>query len=140
MGAVGIALLTNHEGNYLGNPKFKKFFQYINSRPGKTVVFIHPTAPVIKVGSNFVEANPTQYSTGIVEFYFGEATIPSAVESTEELTFLCRDCPMHDGSYIYPDSAKQYEHPVDYRARRWSLPVYFGSYDQEFRSGFGGIV
>ncbi|KAG8904731.1 hypothetical protein FRB99_001270 [Tulasnella sp. 403] len=73
LGAVGITTLTNHEGLYLGNPQLKPFFQYLNSRPGKTIVYIHPTAPYLKVNGNYVEANPTVYITGIVEFYFETA-------------------------------------------------------------------
>lgn len=65
--------MTNHEGLYLGNSKFAPFFQYLNSRAGKTIVYIHPTSPYMKEGNKWVEVNPTLYMSGLVEFYFETA-------------------------------------------------------------------
>ncbi len=39
----GIGLLSNVEGNYLGNKKYRRFFKELNDR--NATVFIHPTAP-----------------------------------------------------------------------------------------------
>lgn len=73
LGGVGVTTTTNHEGYYLGNPKITPFFQYLNTRSGKTIVYIHPTAPYLREGGQFIEANPTVYETGLVEFYFETA-------------------------------------------------------------------
>ncbi|KAG8990866.1 hypothetical protein FRB90_001590 [Tulasnella sp. 427] len=73
LGAVGITTMTNHEGLYLGNSALDGFWSYINSRSDKPIVFVHPTAPYMKINGKFVEANPTQYLTGLVEFYFETA-------------------------------------------------------------------
>lgn len=68
LGAVGLALTSNHEGLYLGNAQFKTFFTAVNSRGGKQILYIHPSTPYVKVGNELVEANPTPYPTGNVEF------------------------------------------------------------------------
>ncbi|GLB34528.1 putative amidohydrolase [Lyophyllum shimeji] len=73
LGAVGIMLTSNFEGLYLGNPQFKPFFDAINKLGGRQILFIHPGAPYIKVRNKLVEANPTLYPTGTIEFYFETA-------------------------------------------------------------------
>jgi hypothetical protein len=40
----GVALYTNYNGIYLGDPKWEPIFEELNRR--KTVIFVHPTAPV----------------------------------------------------------------------------------------------
>jgi hypothetical protein len=65
--------MTNHEGLYLGNPQMASFFQYLNSRSTKTVIYVHPTSPYMKEGNSWIEANPTLYASGLVEFYFETA-------------------------------------------------------------------
>ena len=67
-GAVGVWLQSNAEGIYLGDPLFKNFFQTINSWPGRQIVYVHPSIPYLKVGNQLVEANPTPYLTGKIEF------------------------------------------------------------------------
>ncbi|KAJ7288281.1 amidohydrolase 2 [Mycena rebaudengoi] len=71
LGAVGVALTSNHEGKYLGNPAFTPFFSTMEMM--KAVVFVHPADPLLEVAGTFVEANPTVYTSGIVEFYFETA-------------------------------------------------------------------
>lgn len=70
LGAVGITLTSNFEGLYLGNTLFKPFFDALNNRGGKQIIFVHPSAPYIKVNNTLVEANPTLYPTGIIEFLY----------------------------------------------------------------------
>ncbi|KAG8910195.1 hypothetical protein FRC00_008687 [Tulasnella sp. 408] len=70
---VGITTMTNHEGLYLGNAALDGFWSYINSRTDKPIIYVHPTPPYMKVNGKFVEANPTLYATGLVEFYFETA-------------------------------------------------------------------
>ncbi|KAG9050129.1 hypothetical protein FS837_007654 [Tulasnella sp. UAMH 9824] len=73
LGGVGITTMTNHEGLYLGNSALDGFWSYINSRTDKPIIYVHPTTPYMKVNGKFVEANPSQYASGLVEFYFETA-------------------------------------------------------------------
>jgi predicted TIM-barrel fold metal-dependent hydrolase len=43
LGAVGISLLTNHHGMYLGDERLEPVFAEVAAR--KSVVFVHPTSP-----------------------------------------------------------------------------------------------
>ena len=68
LGAAGIILTSNFEGKYLGNTQFQSFFNAINQRSGKQIIFIHPSTPYIQCGGHLTEANPTVYPTGNLEF------------------------------------------------------------------------
>ena len=68
LGAVGIILTSNVEVLYLGNAQFKPFFDAINKREGRQILYIHPGTPYLKVGNTLYEANPTLYATGNIEF------------------------------------------------------------------------
>ncbi|KAM3081333.1 hypothetical protein ACMFMG_004801 [Clarireedia jacksonii] len=73
LGAVGIGLLSNHEGYYLGNSNFKPFFEALNNiSEGNTTVFIHPNTPYLHVNGTLIDANP-MYGSGLVELYFDTA-------------------------------------------------------------------
>ncbi|KAJ7110682.1 hypothetical protein C8R44DRAFT_678272 [Mycena epipterygia] len=78
LGAVGVALTSNHEGKYLGNPEFIPFFAQMETMKGAlshySIVFVHPANPLLEeVAGTFVLANPTVYPQGIVEFFFETA-------------------------------------------------------------------
>ncbi|KAK3334323.1 hypothetical protein B0H65DRAFT_79809 [Neurospora tetraspora] len=77
LGALGLGLLTNHEGYYLGNAALAPFFEALNNTipGGPHVCIVHPTEPLMRVdnGSSIIVANPTTYPTGRVEFYFETA-------------------------------------------------------------------
>jgi len=49
----GVCLLTNYDGNYLGDDKFEEFFKELNNR--KSVLFVHPTDPVEALDPNLQE-------------------------------------------------------------------------------------
>lgn len=52
LGAVGVGVLTNHEGLYPGEALFDPLWEFLQGRAGgegRGVVFIHPTEPVIKL-------------------------------------------------------------------------------------------
>ncbi|KAJ7022750.1 hypothetical protein C8F04DRAFT_926661, partial [Mycena alexandri] len=67
LGAVGVALTSNHEGKYLGNPEFISFFARMQNM--KAIVFVHPANPLLEVAGNFLLASPTVYPQGIFEFF-----------------------------------------------------------------------
>lgn len=53
LGAVGVGVLTNHEGLYPGEESFDPVWEYLQDRAvksdGKEIVFIHPHDPVIRL-------------------------------------------------------------------------------------------
>ena len=53
LGAVGVGVMTNHEGIYPGEEQFDPFWTYLQERAtkgdGSEIVFIHPTEPVIRL-------------------------------------------------------------------------------------------
>ncbi|KAF7365179.1 Amidohydro-rel domain-containing protein [Mycena venus] len=69
LGALGVALSSNHEGHYLGDRLFTPFFSALQN----TIIFLHPNEPLLEVNKTFVKANPTAYSPVIAEFYFETA-------------------------------------------------------------------
>lgn len=73
LGAAGIFLTSNFEGTYLGDASFRPFFQAIDKMSGKKVLYIHPGTPYVKYNNHLIEANPTPYPTGNIEFYFETA-------------------------------------------------------------------
>ncbi|KAF8156882.1 hypothetical protein B0H34DRAFT_657833 [Crassisporium funariophilum] len=85
LGAVGIWLQSNIQGKYLGHTDFKPFFQTVNSWPGRQILYIHPALPVMKVGNTIIEANPTPYITGKIEFYFETARTLMDLTLTETI-------------------------------------------------------
>jgi predicted TIM-barrel fold metal-dependent hydrolase len=73
LNASGIALYSNFEGTYLGNSSFTHFFSTMNTRGPGQIIYIHPTTPFIRVNGTLIEANPTTYPTGNIEFFFETA-------------------------------------------------------------------
>lgn len=63
LGAVGIGLMSNHEGHYLGNPLFRDFFEGVESMNLKLEskkIFVHPTLPFKRLGDgSLLDANPS---------------------------------------------------------------------------------
>jgi 6-methylsalicylate decarboxylase len=74
LGAVGIMMYSNFEGRYLGNTELRPFFTAMNNLGGRQIFYVHPATPYV-TGSNGqrIEANPTPYPTGNIEFYFETA-------------------------------------------------------------------
>lgn len=73
LGAAGIALYSNFEGHYLGDSNFTPFFAAMDARSSKQIIYVHPTTPYLRINGSLVEANPTVYPTGNIEFYFETA-------------------------------------------------------------------
>jgi predicted TIM-barrel fold metal-dependent hydrolase len=65
LGAVGVGVMTNHEGLYPGDAKFDPLWEYLQSREsegGREIVFIHPTEPVIRlVDGTLADSKPCKY-------------------------------------------------------------------------------
>ncbi|KAJ7795930.1 hypothetical protein B0H13DRAFT_2510709 [Mycena leptocephala] len=71
LGAVGVALTSNHEGKYLGNPEFIPFFARMETM--NAIIFVHPANPLLETAGTLVLANPTVYPQGLAEFFFETA-------------------------------------------------------------------
>jgi predicted TIM-barrel fold metal-dependent hydrolase len=85
LGAAGIALYSNFEGRYLGDPSFTPFFKAMNARGAGQVIYIHPTTPYMLVNGSLIEANPTTYPTGNIEFYFETARVLQDLAVTQTI-------------------------------------------------------
>jgi predicted TIM-barrel fold metal-dependent hydrolase len=58
LGAVGIALMSNHEGHYLGYDLFTPFWEALDGLGGRQIVYVHPTTPYLKVNDQWIPADP----------------------------------------------------------------------------------
>jgi len=62
LGAVGVGVLTNHEGLYPGDDGFDGLWSYLQAKAetgGREVILVHPTEPVIKLDDGrFVNSRP----------------------------------------------------------------------------------
>jgi predicted TIM-barrel fold metal-dependent hydrolase len=85
LGASGIALYSNFEGHYLGDPSFTPFFKAMNARGAGQIIYVHPTTPVLRVNGQLVEANPTIYPTGNIEFFFETARMLEDLAVTQTI-------------------------------------------------------
>ena len=67
LGAIGVGVLTNHEGLYPGETSFDPLWEYLQNRAesgdGKEIVFIHPHDPVIRLDNgSLVSSKPCKCS------------------------------------------------------------------------------
>ena len=69
IGAVGIALTSNHEGHYLGYDAFTPFWQALDGLGGRQIVYVHPTSPWMHINGTWIAGNPDgDMSTSRMEF------------------------------------------------------------------------
>jgi predicted TIM-barrel fold metal-dependent hydrolase len=62
LGAVGVGVLTNHEGLYPGDGAFDPLWEFVQGRAGRGVVFVHPTEPVVRLGDGrIVGSKPCEF-------------------------------------------------------------------------------
>jgi len=71
LGAVGVGVLTNHEGLYPGEGEFDPLWEYLQGRAekgdGREIVFVHPHDPVIRLeDGRLVSSKPCECSCFIV--------------------------------------------------------------------------
>jgi predicted TIM-barrel fold metal-dependent hydrolase len=85
LGAAGIALYSNFEGHYLGDPSFTAFFAAMNMRGNDQIIYVHPTTPYLRVNGSLIEANPTVYPTGNIEFFFETARMLGDLAVTQTI-------------------------------------------------------
>lgn len=62
LNAVGLGLLSNHEGYYLGNSTLRSFFSTMNAfNSSKVVFFVHPNdACQYLANGDLIESNPSK--------------------------------------------------------------------------------
>ncbi|KAF2501169.1 amidohydrolase 2 [Lophium mytilinum] len=99
LGAVGVGVMTNHDGLYPGDQRFAGFWSYLGRRDPidgcqkREIVFVHPTDPVIRVdgaqkipisssGGKLVSSNPAPFRSGLGEFYFETARAISSLTAS----------------------------------------------------------
>lgn len=63
LGAACIALYSNFEGRYFGDPSLTPFFEAMDARGPNQIIYIHPTTLYLRLNGSLVEANPTTYPT-----------------------------------------------------------------------------
>ncbi|ORY03467.1 hypothetical protein BCR34DRAFT_591550 [Clohesyomyces aquaticus] len=86
LGAVGVGVLTNHEGLYPGDAKFVPLWEYLQNRATeREVVFIHPTDPVILIDGKLVNSKPSPLRSGLGEFYFETARAISSITASRTI-------------------------------------------------------
>ncbi|KAF9486182.1 hypothetical protein BDN70DRAFT_926886 [Pholiota conissans] len=94
LGAIGIWVQSNTEGIYLGNTVLKPFFDAFNNFAQRPILYIHPAVPILKVNGQLIEANPTPYITGKIEFCFETArtimdlTLTQTIHNDTNINFV----------------------------------------------------
>tara|TARA_R110002003_G_scaffold122_1_gene11019 strand:- start:28665 stop:29168 length:504 start_codon:yes stop_codon:yes gene_type:complete len=76
LGAVGVGVLTNHEGWYVGDVRFDALWGEVErwageQEDGRGVVFVHPTEPVVRLGDGrIVMSRPCKFAL-LPMLYYG---------------------------------------------------------------------
>jgi hypothetical protein len=130
LGAVGVGVLTNHEGVYPGDEAFDELWGYLQGRAkdGREVVFIHPTEPVIKLDDGrIVNSRPCKslcyrcgggeademwiapLRSGLGEFYFETARAISSVTAGRTMVkFPDLHWRVSHGAGAFPDISERF--------------------------------
>ncbi|KAJ2912721.1 hypothetical protein MD484_g7700, partial [Candolleomyces efflorescens] len=144
LGAVGIALMSNHEGHYLGYDLFTPFWKALDGLGGRQIVYVHPTTPYLKINDQWVPANPyVGVEQSRMEFYmetartFMDLTVKQTIHNFTNTHFIL---PHAGGAFpvmidhvlktVYPNL---YQASLDiYRTRFWwdsASPTYYHQID-----------
>ncbi|KAF8342775.1 uncharacterized protein EI90DRAFT_2903036 [Cantharellus anzutake] len=143
LGGVGVMLLTNHEGLYLGNPTLKDFFNYMDNRADKNIVSVHPHDPRIEINGQWFSANPTLTPCGFFEFYYETAraysdlTITQTIHNFTNIKFMVA----HEGGAfpsIIDRMLKRF--PTIYDATMEIFQFYFDSAGPTFFHQVSGLL
>jgi predicted TIM-barrel fold metal-dependent hydrolase len=116
MGAVGVGVLTNHEGLYPGETRFDPLWQYLqdraekDGREGREVVFVHPTEPTIKIDDGrLINSRPSPLRSGLGEFYFETARAVSSITANATITrFPQLHWRVSHGAGAFPDISERF--------------------------------
>jgi predicted TIM-barrel fold metal-dependent hydrolase len=114
MGAVGVGVLTNHEGLYPGEMVFDPLWNLLQKRAeegdGKEVVFIHPTEPIIKLeDGRLINSRPSPLRSGLGEFYFESARAVSSITANATITrFPNLHWRVSHGAGAFPDISERF--------------------------------
>ncbi|KAF2877057.1 hypothetical protein BDV95DRAFT_482094 [Massariosphaeria phaeospora] len=114
LGAVGVGVLTNHEGLYLGEEAFEPLWRYLQNRAekgdGKEIVFVHPTDPVIRLDDGrLINSKPSPLRSGLGEFYFETARAISSITANRTITkYPNLHWRVSHGAGAFPDIADRF--------------------------------
>ncbi|KAI8937648.1 hypothetical protein NX059_005353 [Plenodomus lindquistii] len=116
LGAVGVGILTNHEGLYPGEEGFDMLWGYLQRRAvgesggGREVVFVHPTEPVIRLEEGkLVGWKPSPLRSGLGEFYFETARAMSSITANSTiLKFPNLHWRVSHGAGAFPDISERF--------------------------------
>ncbi|KAH8688613.1 hypothetical protein GQ44DRAFT_696108 [Phaeosphaeriaceae sp. PMI808] len=112
LSAVGVGVLTNHEGLYPGEERFDPLWGYLQERAGagKEVIFIHPTEPVVKLDDGrFINSRPSPLRSGLGEFYFETARAISSITANKTITkFPNLHWRVSHGAGAFPDISERF--------------------------------
>ncbi|KAF1947197.1 amidohydrolase 2 [Clathrospora elynae] len=113
LGAVGVGVLTNHEGLYPGDEGFDGLWEYLQGRAGdggREVVFIHPTEPMIKLDDGrLINSRPSPLRSGLGEFYFETARAISSITANNTITkFPHLHWRVSHGAGAFPDISERF--------------------------------
>lgn len=150
LGAVGVGILTNHEGLYPGEGEFEPLWEWLQERAvqgigamgkrgdekdgyRKEVVFVHPTEPVIKFeDGKFVRSRPCMLLRFLLYFTIRVISIFASVYRTDFDTqsppslrprrILLRNGARHLQHHFLRHLVQISESPLAHLARRGRLP------------------
>ncbi|KAF2131824.1 hypothetical protein P153DRAFT_364312 [Dothidotthia symphoricarpi CBS 119687] len=115
LGAIGVGVLTNHEGLYPGEQAFDDVWQFLQDRVaggngGREVVFIHPTDPVIRLeDGRLVGSRPSPLRSGLGEFYFETARAISSITAEKTvIKFPNLHWRVSHGAGAFPDISERF--------------------------------
>jgi hypothetical protein len=115
-GAVGVGVLTNHEGLYPGEESFDPLWEFLQIRAteegddGRQIVFIHPTEPILKLDDGtLVPSHPSPLRSGLGEFYFETARAISSITASSTITrFPNLHWRVSHGAGAFPDISERF--------------------------------
>ncbi|KAF1964307.1 amidohydrolase 2 [Bimuria novae-zelandiae CBS 107.79] len=114
LGAVGVGVLTNHEGLYPGEESFDPLWTYLQERAekgdGREIVFIHPHDPVIRLDDgSLVSSKPSPLRSGLGEFYFETARAISSITANRTIIkFQNLHWRISHGAGAFPDISDRF--------------------------------
>lgn len=115
LGAVGVGVLTNHEGLYPGEKRFDPVWQYLQERAekgdGREIVFIHPHDPVIRLeDGRLVSSKPCAFISPDLDRWL--CAHSSSSPPLRSGRVLLRDCTSDIQHHSEPNYHQVSKHPL----------------------------